>query len=105
MSASIIFYLNQYKKFATTKIGVIVVQIGLDKLSELVLIQNKFVADFQKKTILNTLYPLIFETTNYNILGLFTAISGAKHKVSKKTNQLKFLSTLVSKRPVVITLH
>jgi hypothetical protein len=93
LSTSIIFYLNQYKKFATTKIGAIIVNIGLDKLSELVLIQNKFVTDFQKKTILNTLYPLIFETTNYNILSLFTSISGAKNKFSKKTNQLKFLST------------
>jgi hypothetical protein len=93
LSTSIIFYLNQYKKFATTKIGAIIVNIGLDKLSELVLIQNKFVTDFQKKTILNTLYPLIFETTNYNILSLFTSISGAKNKFSKKTDQLKFLST------------
>jgi hypothetical protein len=87
--SSILFYLNGYKSYLTVKISSSIYSIGLNKINDLVLIQNRLTTSFQNNCILKLLYPLIYQTMEYNLASSLT-IAGTP--VKKKVSFLKALS-------------
>jgi hypothetical protein len=87
---AILTYLSCYKSFLSIKISSTIYGIGLNKINELVLIQNRLAVRFQNNCVLKLLYPLISQTMEYN---LASSVFVKPAKMSKGTTYLKSLTT------------
>ena len=88
--SSILLYLGGYKKYLTIKIASTIYNIGFAKINELVLANNRLAVGFQNNCIIKLLYPLIYQTVEYN---LSSSIVSGKPKTTKYVGFLKTLSS------------